>query len=66
MQILILAYQIDVYKIELWKLIKAVLRLLDCDVQNLEEQIIPIMIEDDAQVHEQIIHRFLLCPFRIP
>ena len=30
---------IDIYKIELWKLIKDVLRLLDCDIQKLEDQI---------------------------
>src|SRR5690348_1054181 len=32
---------IDVYKIELWKLIKDVLRLLNCHTQKLEEQIFP-------------------------
>ena len=36
---------IDVYKIELWKLIKDVLRLLNCDVQKLEEQTFPTIIE---------------------
>ena len=41
---------IDVYKIELWKLIKDVLRLLDCDVQCLEEQIFPTII--DGNVHD--------------
>ena len=38
---------IDVYKIELWKLIKDVLRLLDCDIQKLEDQVFPTIIEDD-------------------
>jgi hypothetical protein len=40
---------IDVYKVELWKLLKDVLRLLDCDVQKLEDQIFPAIIaeEDD-------------------
>jgi DNA polymerase elongation subunit (family B) len=38
---------IDVYKIELWKLTKDVLRLLDCDVQKLEVQIFLTDIEDD-------------------
>ena len=45
---------IDVYKIELWKLLKDVLRLLDCDVQQLEEQIFPTIIEandDDTTYH---------------
>jgi hypothetical protein len=38
---------IDVYKVELWKLVKEVLRLLDYDIQKLEEQIFPTIIEDD-------------------
>ena len=38
---------IDVYKIELWKLIKDVLRLLDYDIQKLEDQIVPSITEDD-------------------
>jgi DNA polymerase elongation subunit (family B) len=38
---------IDVYKVELWKLIKDILRLLDCDIQKLEDQIFPTTIEDD-------------------
>ena len=41
---------IDVYKIELWKLIKDVLRLLNCDIQKLEEQIFPTIIEDGTTV----------------
>ena len=38
---------IDVYKIELWKLIKDVLTLLDYDIQKLEDQIFPTIIEDN-------------------
>jgi DNA polymerase, archaea type len=38
---------IDVYKVELWKLLKEVLRLLDCDIQRLEHQIFPIIIAED-------------------
>ncbi|MGA9843929.1 MAG: DNA polymerase domain-containing protein, partial [Nitrososphaeraceae archaeon] len=38
---------IDVYKMELWKLLKIVLQLLDCDIQKLEDQIFPTNIEDD-------------------
>ena len=38
---------IDVYKIELWKLVREVLRLLDCDIQKLEDQIFPTITEDD-------------------
>jgi DNA polymerase elongation subunit (family B) len=38
---------IDVYKIELWKLIKDVLTLLDYDIQKLEDQIFPTITEDD-------------------
>ena len=38
---------IDIYKIELWKLIKEVLRLLDYDIQKLEDQIFPTIIEED-------------------
>ena len=41
---------IDVYKLELWNIVKEVLRLLDCDIQKLEEQIFPIAIEDDVLV----------------
>jgi hypothetical protein len=37
---------IDIYKLELWKLLRDVLRLLDCDVQELEHQISPTIIED--------------------
>jgi hypothetical protein len=39
---------IDVYKIELWKLIKDVLRLLDCDIKELESRIFPKIVEDDG------------------
>lgn len=38
---------IDIYKLELWKLLRDVLRLLDCDVQKLEDQIFPTIIEDN-------------------
>lgn len=38
---------IDVYKLELWKLVKEVLRLLGCNRQKLEQQIFPTFIEDD-------------------
>ena len=38
---------IDIYKVELWKLIKEVLRLLDYDIKKLEDQIFPTIIEDD-------------------
>jgi hypothetical protein len=41
---------IDVYKIELWKLIKEVLRLLDYDIQKLEDQIFPTIIEDEEMI----------------
>jgi len=46
---------IDVYKIELWKLIKDVLRLLDCDVQKLEDKIFLTNIEDDNNGYDTII-----------
>ena len=32
---------------ELWKLIKDVLALLDCDVKKLEDQVFPTIIEED-------------------
>jgi hypothetical protein len=38
---------IDIYKIELWKLIKDILGLLDCDIQKLEDQTFPTIIEED-------------------
>jgi DNA polymerase elongation subunit (family B) len=38
---------IDIYKVELWKLIKEVLRLLDYDIKKLEDQIFPTIIEED-------------------
>ena len=45
-----LIQKLSVYKIELWKLIKDVLRLLTCDTQKLEEQIFPAIIEDGTTV----------------
>jgi DNA polymerase, archaea type len=45
---------IDVYKVELWKLIKDVLRLLDCDVQKLEEKIFLTIIEDGMTLSSNI------------
>ena len=39
---------IDIYKIELWKLLRDILRLLDCDVQDLEDQIFPTIIGEDG------------------
>jgi hypothetical protein len=45
---------IDVYKVELWKLIKDVLRLLDCDVQTLEEKIFLTIIEDGMTLSSNI------------
>lgn len=38
---------IDIYKVELWKLIKDVLGLLDYDIQKLEDQIFPTIIEEN-------------------
>jgi hypothetical protein len=38
---------IDVYRIELWKLLKEVLRLLDCDIQKLEDQIFPVIVTEE-------------------
>jgi hypothetical protein len=38
---------IDIYKVELWKIIRDILRLLDCDIQKLEEQIFPTDVNDD-------------------
>ena len=38
---------IDIYKVELWKIVKEILRLLDCDIQKLEDQIFLKFIEDD-------------------
>ena len=43
---------IDVYKLELWKLLRDVLRLLDCDVQKLEDQIFPRIIEEDSDNYD--------------
>ena len=46
---------VDIYKAELWNLIKEVLRLLNCDVQKLEAQIFPTGIgeeNDDKYVTE--------------
>ena len=45
---------IDVYKIELWNLIKDVLRLLNCDVQKLEEQVFPTISEDATMMSNTI------------
>jgi DNA polymerase elongation subunit (family B) len=39
---------IDIYKVELWKLVKEVLRLLDCDIQKLEDQIFPTIITEQG------------------
>lgn len=39
---------IDVYKLELWKIVKEVIRLLGYDIQKLEDQIFPKTIEDDV------------------
>jgi DNA polymerase I len=44
---------IDVYKQELWKIVKEILRLLGYNIQKLEEQIFPEMImeeEDDIMI----------------
>ena len=38
---------VDIHKVELWKLIKEVLRLLDYDIKKLEDQIFPTIIEED-------------------
>lgn len=37
---------IDVYKTELWKLVREVLHLLNCDTQELEDEIFPMITED--------------------
>jgi DNA polymerase, archaea type len=39
---------IDIYKVELWKLLEDVLKLLDCNIRKLEDQIFPTIIEDDG------------------
>jgi DNA polymerase I len=42
---------IDVYKQELWKIVKEILRLLGYNIQKLEEQIFPeIMIKEDDDI----------------
>jgi hypothetical protein len=46
---------IDVYKTELRKLIKDILRLLDCNVQKLEDKIFLTDIEDDNNGYDMII-----------
>jgi DNA polymerase I len=38
---------IDVYKTELWKLVRDVLCLLNCNMQELEDEIFPTIAEDD-------------------
>ena len=52
---------IDIYKVELWKIVKEILRLLDCDIQKLEDQIFLKFIEDgenndDVTVFRTICH----------
>lgn len=47
---------IDVYKVELWKLVQEVLRLLDCDIQKLEDQIFPTTIQVDDILVTDIVH----------
>lgn len=47
---------IDVYKIELWKLLKEVLRLLDYDIQKLEGQIFLTDIDNDHVTLSSTIH----------
>jgi DNA polymerase, archaea type len=37
---------IDIYKIELWKLLREILRLLDCDIQKLEDRIFPTIVTE--------------------
>jgi hypothetical protein len=41
---------IDIYKIELWNIVKEVVRLLDCDVQKLENRIFPQGIEECSDI----------------
>jgi hypothetical protein len=43
---------IDIYKVELWKLIKEVLRLLDYDIQKLEDQIFPSIIAGEVDDYD--------------
>lgn len=38
---------IDIYKAELRKLVREVLRLLNCDIQELEDKIFPITAQDE-------------------
>ncbi|MGA7977249.1 MAG: hypothetical protein WB975_08440 [Nitrososphaeraceae archaeon] len=47
---------IDIYKTELWKLIKDVLRLLDCDMQNLEEEIFRMATEDENTIDDATLY----------
>jgi hypothetical protein len=49
---------IDVYKVELWKLIKDILRLLDCAIQKLEDQIFLTTIEDDNNDNNEYVTLF--------
>lgn len=41
---------IDIYKLELWRLLRDVLTLLHCDTQKLQDQIFPTIIEDGGGV----------------
>jgi hypothetical protein len=42
---------IDVYKLELWKIVKDILRLLGCEIQKLEEQIFSLgMLDGDEMI----------------
>ena len=41
---------IDIYKLELWNLLKEILRLLDCDIQKLENEIFQPVIEEYSEV----------------
>ena len=47
---------IDIYKIELWKLIKDVLRLLDCDMQKLQEEIFRMATEDENTIDDATLY----------
>ena len=38
---------IDIYKLELWRLVKEILRLLDCDIQKLEYQLFPATTREE-------------------
>lgn len=47
---------IDIYKAELWRLLRDILMLLDCDIQKLEDQIFPPEIGDDYVRAPDIIY----------